>query len=152
MKRTRKLLAVLLLLLVLVATSAMAQEEKRDPFPAYLFSFLVGFGTGHFYLHDHSAVKFLILDAVTEGVVIGATVYTFVSVRSVMSTGVIPTGYYVGLGVVLAAGLAFSAVRIWELIDIFSVVNEQRAAGKLAMRPVIEFGPGASYVGVALSY
>ncbi len=97
-------------------------------------------------------MKFLILDAVTEGVAIGAMVYTFVSVRSVMSTGVIPTGYYVGLGVVLASGLAFSAVRIWELVDIFSVVKEQRAAGKLAVRPVIEFGPGASHVGVALSY
>ena len=152
MKRTRKLLAVVLLLLVLVATTSMAQEEKRDPFPAYLFSFLLGFGTGHFYLHDSGAVKFLVLDAAALAATIGGTVYTLVSVQSVMSTGEIPTGYYVGLGIVIAGGLVYTAARIWELVDIFAVVNEQRAAGELAMRPVIELGPGASHVGVALSY
>jgi hypothetical protein len=69
-----------------------------------------------------------------------------------MTTGEISTGYYIGLGLVIVSGLAFSGVRIWELADIFSVVNEQRAAGKLAMRPVIELGPETTHIGVALSY
>jgi hypothetical protein len=152
MKRTWKLLSVVLLLLVLATTSATAQQEKRDPFPAYLFSFLVGFGTGHFYLKDSAAVKFLILDAAALAATIGGTVYTLMSVQSVMSSGEIPTGYYVGLGIVIAGGLVYTAARIWELVDIFAVVKEQRAAGKLAMRPVVELGPGAAHIGVALSY
>jgi hypothetical protein len=152
MKRRQKLLFIVLLLLVLVAATSIAEEKEKDPFLANLLSTTVGFGTGHFYLHDHAAVKFLVLDSVTSAVTIGAVVYTAVTAIKVMKTNEISTGVWVGVGLCIAGGLASTGIRIWEMIDISSVIKEQRAAGKLTMKPVIELGPGASHVGVALSY
>jgi hypothetical protein len=73
MKRLVRILAVVLVVMLVAATVSMAQEIKKDSTPAYLFTILLGFGTGHFYLQDKAAVQFLLLDA-------GSLVYSAVRI------------------------------------------------------------------------
>jgi len=154
MKRGSKVLLVVLVFTLLAASVSMAQETKNAT-PAYLFSILLGFGTGHFYLHDDAAKKFLLLDAGSLAAVIGGEVVVLVSVGSWVSGGGtdMPTGVLVGYGVMVVGALAYTGFRVWEVVDIFKTVGEMRTAGKITMRPDLQFTPeGGTHIGVALSY
>jgi hypothetical protein len=154
MKRLVRILAVVLVVMLVAATVSMAQEIKKDSTPAYLFTILLGFGTGHFYLQDKAAVQFLLLDAGSLAVTAAGYVVVMSSLYSAdpYLTEEWPAEWSIGLGLMLAGSLVYSAVRIWEIVDVIKTVNEMRAAGKVAMRPVLEIGPGSTQVGVSLSY
>jgi hypothetical protein len=36
----------------------------------------------------------------------------------------------------------YCIVRLWEIVDVIKTTNEQRAAGKVTMRPAVELRPG----------
>ena len=135
------------------------QEPARDPTPAVLFTILLGFGTGHFYLQDGAGPRFLLLEG-------GALAVSVVGMGLMMASlysmdyyaGEFPPSYLVGLGLGVFGALAFSGFRIWEIVDLLATVNEQRAAGKVTMRPVVGLGPSGKaqpvglLVGASLSY
>jgi peptidoglycan/LPS O-acetylase OafA/YrhL len=136
--------------LLLVLASAMTltaqqpfQEPARDPTPAVLFTILLGFGTGHFYLQDGAGLRFLLLEGGALAVSVVGMGLMMASLYSVdYYAGEFPPEYLAGLGLGLFGAVAFSAFRIWEIVDLLATVNEQRAAGKVTMRPAVELRPG----------
>ena len=50
MKKTLKIMIIVMVLLAVLSTSVFAESAKKDAMPAYLLSIFLGFGTGHFYL------------------------------------------------------------------------------------------------------
>jgi hypothetical protein len=155
-KHLAKTLAVILVLLLVAATSSLAQEPTKDAMPAYLLSIFLGFGTGHFYLQDKAAITFLLLDIGAYGVIIAGGVIALVAVYSpdiyAYSTEEIWDRAMTGLWMMLIGSLAYLGIRVWEIVDVISTVNEMRASGKVAVRPAVELTPGNARVGVTLSY
>ena len=139
--------------LVVLSTAATAEQATKDGTPAYLFSIFLGFGTGHYYLHDPAATRFLLLDAGTlAATIVGSVVFYSSILTADPYAAELPAGSLVGLGLVLVGSIGYGIVRVWEVVDIFKTVNEMRAAGTVTMRPMIELGPGRTQVGVAFSY
>ncbi len=153
MKRSLRVLTVVLVLLAVVASISTAQSARKDPALAYVLSFFVGFGTGHFYLQDDAATRFLLLDAGSLAATVAGAAIAVSSLYSADPYGTaLPAGYTTGLGVMVAGSLAFSAFRLWEFIDVLGSVNEMRTSGRITARPAVEIRPGGTEVGVALSY
>jgi hypothetical protein len=155
MKRFARALAVVLVLLLAAATASLAQETKKDSTPAYLFSILLGFGTGHFYLQDKAAVKFLLLDLgslAASMVGIGLMTYSLIQLETEPYSLEFPTGYLFGIGLGVLGSLFYSGFRIWEVVDVIKTVNEQQAAGKVTLMPSMRLEPGGTQLGVTLSY
>jgi hypothetical protein len=153
MSRGFKIVVLLLLLLAVASSGAFAQA--KDPLPAYLLSIFLGFGTGHFYMHDHAAVKFLILDASALVVIITGAIIEGVSAASWLASsdwvsGKFPAGVYIGYGLVVVGSLAITGFRVWQVIDIFRVA---KGKGKVSMLPTLDLTPQnePSY-GLTLSY
>ena len=156
MNRTARVLIAVLLLLTVAATSLVAQEAQRDPVPAYLLTWLVGFGTGHFYMQDDAAVKFLLLDAVSYLATLGGLGYAYYALYEDIYddpySADIPTGVLVGLGVGIVGSIVYMGVRIWEIVDIFQVADQQRSRRGTAVGPILQIGTEGVTAGVALSY
>jgi hypothetical protein len=135
MSRGFKIVVLLLLLLAVASSGAFAQA--RDPLPAYLLSIFLGFGTGHFYMHDHSAVKFLLLDAGAVVVIIAGSIIEVVSAASVITTGEISAGVWIGYGMVIVGSVALLGFRVWQVIDIFQVAKGK----KVSLLPTMNLTP-----------
>lgn len=60
----------------MLASTAGVQEAKKSEIAPYLLWWFVGFGTGHFYLGDDAAIKFLTLNAVTFAAALTGLVLT----------------------------------------------------------------------------
>jgi hypothetical protein len=145
--------AVVVVLLVAAATAAGAQEEKKDPMPAYLFSILLGFGTGHFYLHDGGALRFLLLEGgalVVTGIGIGLALAAVFTMNP--SSPEYSSSHAAGTSIGVFGFLAFTGFRYWEIVDLILTVKRMRSAGKVAMRPAVQLSQGRTQLGVALSY
>jgi hypothetical protein len=145
------LLVVVLLLLAVGASTIGAQEPERNPVPAYLLSWLVGFGTGHFYMRDDAAVRFLLLDAISYAATLGGTIYLYSVVLDPYAT-YDDTGIYIGAGVAIIGALVYTGVRIWEIVDIFQVADEQRMRRRTAVAPTLAIGADTVGVGLSFSY
>ncbi len=164
MPRSARVLVVLVLLLAVVSMSAFAQQKSATP--AYLLGILLGFGTGHFYLQDSMAVPFLVMEgSATAGIIVGYIIYAAAASSWITSglTGLYtgttvsgpPAGLYIGGGLAIIGGLALTGFKIWEIIDLFGVVKEQREQGKIAFAPAVTVTPGgqlATGVSFRLSY
>jgi hypothetical protein len=142
MSRSFKIVAVLLLLLAVASSGAFAQA--KDPLPAYLLSIFLGFGTGHFYMHDSAAVKFLLLDAGAVVVLIAGSIIEVASAASWLTNPSydptkFPAGVYIGYGMVIVGALALTGFRVWQVIDIFQVANKSK--GKMSMLPTMNLTP-----------
>jgi hypothetical protein len=154
MSRGFKIVVVLLLLLAVASTGAFAQA--KDPLPAYLLSIFLGFGTGHFYMHDSAAVKFLILDASAVVVLIAGSIIEVASAASWLASpswvaGQFPAGVYIGYGMVIVGALAITGFRVWQVIDIFRVAG--KSTGKVSMLPALSLAPeGDVAYGLTLRY
>ncbi|MBN1836749.1 MAG: hypothetical protein JW820_12915 [Spirochaetales bacterium] len=156
MNRSSRVLVVVILLLAIATTNVAAQGVGKNPVPAYFLTWLVGFGTGHFYMQDDAAVRFLLLDAVSYLATLGGLGYAYYALYADVyadpySTEM-PTGALVGLGVGIVGSLVYTAVRIWEIVDIFQVADARQSGGKAAVRPMLEIGPEGTTAGVAFSY
>ena len=141
------------------AAPALALGPERDPTPALLLTILLGFGTGHFFLQDGAGLRFLLLEG-------GAFTVSVIGMGLMMASrysmdyyaGEFPPDFLVGLGLGVFGALAFSGFRIWEIVDLLATVNEQRAAGRLTIRPAVGLGlsgkaqPVGLLVGASLSY
>lgn len=151
------MVVVAILLLAVLTTTAVAQEAQRDPVPAYLLTWLVGFGAGHFYMHDDAAVKFLLLDAVSYLATLGGLGYAYYALYTDIYDDPYATELsnevMIGLGIGLVGSVVLTAVRIWEIVDIFQVGRGARQSGaKAAVGPMLEIGTEGVVAGVALSY
>jgi hypothetical protein len=125
---------------------AQATPEAKPAWPAYLFSIFLGFGTGQYWVGENGNL-FLIGDASCVGVVaLGA-------VMASLSAGTSPPSAQVTVGYVMVGvgAIALSVFRIWELIDIFGVVDTARKSGKVAeIDPVIIASPASFGLGAQL--
>ena len=156
MSHTGKLV-VLMLIIVLGAGAAFAQnagaqgggahgsEAQGSPgtkpaWPAYVFSIFLGFGTGQYWVGGNGNL-FLVADLSCVGLMAAGAVTAF-SASSSMTVGYLMIG---------ASAMAFSAFRIWELIDVFGAVEDSRKEGKVAqMEPVLSVSPTSLGLGVRL--
>jgi len=144
----------LLLVLVLAAGGAFAEgAQAKSAFPAYALSFLLGFGTGQYYLGENGT-PFLIGDAVGLGLEVGGLIYEVVSAASVTSDSAsyesAVTGVYVGYGIVLVGGIVYMVSHVWEILDVFSAVDRARQAGTVAaVSPIIDVTTTAYEPGIA---
>lgn len=150
-------------LLLIAAMAATAQEPMQDSTPAYLLSVLLGFGTGHFYLHVGDGMRFLLLEAGALTVAGVGLMLGFPHSSGPSSLGFSPR-YIAGLGITVFGALAYSGFRIWEIVDVISTVKALRAAGRVTMRPSValcltaEAQPGVKprrpgvLIGARLSY
>lgn len=131
---------VLAVMLTAGAVSAQSAPEPKPSWPAYVFSIFVGFGTGQYWAGGNGNL-FLIADLSCVGVM------TAGAVAAASSTPPGTVGY-VMIGV---SAIAFSAFRIWELLDVFGAVEEARKAGKVAaVDPVLGISPTSLELGVRL--
>ena len=159
MSRLFKVVSVMLLVF-LAAGSLFAQDAQsgKPAWPAYAFTFLLGFGTGQFYL-GQNGTGFLIGDAAgLAGLGVGYAVIassifsigTSYTDTSLTSAG---TGVIVGYGLVVVGSIVFLISRIWEDIDIFGAVNRARQAGKVAeINPVLEIHNTSFEAGISIRY
>lgn len=154
MDRIHRLLLALLVLFLLASTSAFAQH--REPLPAYFLSIILGFGTGHFYLQDESALLFLLLDGGTLTVSFAGYLLASVSFGVFLfspSAESPPAAYYYGLTFLVGGALAYVGIRIWEIVDIFGVAKEQRETGAISLFPLMTVSSqGGAAFGVGLKY
>jgi hypothetical protein len=143
-KRLSRVLGLVLVLLLAAAAAGLAQDSGKDESMAYVFSILLGFGTGHFYVQDEAAVKFLLLDAGSLVMSIAGAGVAVASLYAADPYSVeVPSGVLLGLTLAVVGSLAYSGFRIWEVVDIFGTVNELRAAGKISLQPFVQPAPAA---------
>jgi len=151
----KRLLSVLALALLLVPASTFAQSKKSEV-PAYLLSVLLGFGTGHMYAESPKAGTFLWSEVGSIAVMTGGVIYSTVSTASAVnsansgsltSVSDATTGAMTGLLITSVGSIAFGVFRIWEIVDIFGTVDQQKKAGILASaQPEISVQPkGVSF-------
>jgi TM2 domain-containing membrane protein YozV len=153
MANPARVLVVVILVLAVGAVALSAQQPKKDAAPAYLFSWLLGFGSGHFYLNDPGAVRFLVLDILSYGATIGGYVVMYSALYDPYADfDAAMSRIYIGGGIAIGGAILLAAARIWEIIDIFRAVNEQRAAGQVVMRPAVEIRRDDVSVALSFSY
>jgi hypothetical protein len=151
MSRSTKLIAIALLLFIVAGTVFAQNTEPKSEVPAYLLTFFLGFGTGHFYAGENGK-PFLIGEATGWGcAVVGsgmvlATAGALFSGSAGDAVALMYGGYSVAsLGLLIAAG-----VHLWEIVDIFSAVPRARKAGGVAaLGPVFEIENAAFEAGIA---
>ena len=156
MNPTGRVIVIVFLLLTMATTTLVAQDAEKNPVPAYLLTWLVGFGTGHFYMQDDAAVRFLLLDAVSYLATLGGLGYAYYSLYDDLYSDPyaedLSTGFFIGLGIGIVASLVYTGVRIWEIVDIFRVADRQRSGRKVAVGPMLQVRTEAVTAGVAFSY
>lgn len=134
MQKAKKLIACTVLIFFMLATATYA-EEAKSPVPAYLLSFLLGFGTGHFYLGDDSASLFLIGELCGTGLIIASL---FIALSGFDLFGSDPHSFESTIAQVVAGIgiLTLTIFRIWEIIDIFGAVDDAKKRGTAASNNV----------------
>ena len=136
----KRIFASLLLALLLVPASTFAESQKST-IPAYLLSILLGFGTGHMYAESPKSGIFLWSEIGSLAAVAGGGIYSTVSAASAINsansgslsgTTSAASGAMTGLLITSVGSIAYGVFRIWEVVDIFGTVDQQRKAGILA--------------------
>ncbi|HVN77549.1 MAG TPA: hypothetical protein VMW38_00995, partial [Terriglobia bacterium] len=133
---SRLVKVVLLMLLVFLAAGSVFAQTTPPPkssTPAYLLAILLGFGSGQYYVGENGT-PFLIGDLAGWGMEIAGYLVILSDASSASYTSTADTGAYLVLGG--AAVLLVS--RIWEIVDVFGAVDKARAAGRVAVVPVID--------------
>jgi hypothetical protein len=116
----------------------------------YLLTFLLGFGSGHFYLGDGGAVTFLVTDLVSIGIMVGGAVYMMSSALSVTSGSTEGlSGALTGYLIVGGGALIYSIARVWEIVDVFFAADKAKTAGTVTLVPGIM--PRNDGIGLSLS-
>ncbi len=154
MSGSRKALVLFLLVAVGAGTAfAQASPPPREAWPAYGLSIFVGFGTGHYYL-GANGTPFLIGDVAGLGLVGGGYIYMLSSILGAASNpySFDPATAYVGYGIVGLGVLVFVVSRVWEVVDVFGVVERLRGEGKVVVTPVIRVESNQTSVELAFNY
>ena len=159
MSRLFKVIALALLIL-LAAGALFAQDApmSRPAWPAYALTYLLGFGSGNFYL-GQNGFGFLIGDAAgIAGLGIGYAVIvssvlaigTGSTTSSLTSAG---TGVITGYGLVVVGSIVYLVSRVWEDIAIFGAVDKARKAGTVAeVEPILEMNNNSLEAGISIRY
>jgi hypothetical protein len=142
-----RVLVFVLILAVFAPSPLSAQEIKKGAVPAYLLSWTIGFGAGHFYLQDDAAYKFLLLESTTVAVMVLGTTLMAANWDSGSEEAIL-----IGTVVDLVGVLVFLGVRIWELFDVVYAVDEMRARGRIAVKPTIRINQDNIIFGVSYVY
>ena len=123
---------ILVMLGVTVAVGmlfAQSAPEAKPSWPAYLFSILLGFGIGPYWVGGNGN-PFLVGDISCVGVMaIGALIVHGGGGLSSTSTF---SGEDAGYLMIGAAAIAYSVFRIWELLDVFNAVEIAKTTGVVA--------------------
>jgi hypothetical protein len=144
---SRVIVLSLALLFAHAAAFAQSAPEPKPAWPAYLFSIFVGFGTGPYWVGQNGNL-FLIGDLSCVGVAAAGALVAF---SSSPSSGTGFSGASAGYLMISAAAIAFSVLRIWELIDVFGAVQKARKAGVVAeLEPAVSIDPTSLGIGVSL--
>ncbi len=121
-------------LLVFCAAGAFAEEApKPAALPAYILACSVGFGFGHLYLGDARWSTFFALDAGLCACMVLNEVAAFIDDVWGASPFILIGAAVLEVLAVPAYGLA----RAMEALSVFRLVDERRAAGELALSPVL---------------
>ena len=135
----RVLLVSLGVMLAVGALFAQSDPEVKPAWPAYLFSILLGFGTGPYWVGGNGNL-FLVSDLSCVGFVAIGSVIVYgcdgLSSRSTLS------GEAAGYLVIGAAAITYSIFRIWELLEVFNAVDKAKKAGLVAdFNPIVTVNP-----------
>jgi hypothetical protein len=138
--RASRIVVVLLIGMLFAASLAAADQTPQKPmWPAILFSALLGFGSGQYYLGE-SGVLFTVGEAAGLGLCIGGGVYSY-AVRYNWNA----RGGDIAEGIAVGGLVVFVALRIWEFIDVVSY-RPRKAEQTSFLTPAIDVRPeGVSF-------
>jgi hypothetical protein len=143
---------VVMLCIILFADALFAQSptDVRPAWPASLFSIFLGFGTGQYWVGSNGNL-FLVGDLSCVGVIAIGAVIVYGSSRSSSSPALSGAGAgYLMIGV---SAIAYSAFRLWELLDVFNAVDTARRAGSVTeFYPVVAVNPTSIELGFRIRF
>jgi hypothetical protein len=161
---------VILLLLLVAAGSLFAEDAGARPvWPAYLFSILLGFGSGQYYL-GQDGMPFLVADIAGCAVEIIGLGIEFSGIASLYRFSYYGTDYqnaldqvWTGLAVVVGGGAVLVVSRVFQIVGVARETGRARSGEKVSgAEPWFElvpvwFAPGSAPavscdVGLTLRY
>ena len=159
MSRLKRVVSLMLLVFFAAGSLSAQAVQPKSSAPAYILTLLLGFGTGQYYVGENGN-PFLIGELVGYAAVLGG-----VLIDASANPGGYTFGYaydYTGVYIAAAGVVELLVFRIWEIVDVFGAVDRARAAGRVALVPVVSiqrtsFEPGVlpvtSYeIGASLQY